>query len=70
MSPTNDPFQPFTGLSTGVPGDPMQDVLALQTFGGGDDELSFATTDCPVTGTCSDTGICPNTTICPKTRVC
>ena len=60
MDPFNNPLDPFAG----VPGDPMDDVLSLQSVDQSVDEGFASITDGCTTNTCrSDTNTC-NTTGC------
>ncbi len=65
-----NPLDPFGG--TGVPGDPMEDVLSLQTMGDRAGETGFLkVTDTCSTGTCgSDTSGCSTGTCSGNTSNC
>lgn len=67
----NNPMDPFGGA--GMPGDPMEDVLSLQTLGGEAESLQLVAkvTDTCSTGTCgSDTSGCSTGTCSGNTSGC
>jgi hypothetical protein len=50
-------------------GNPMEEVLLLQTFGRPDVGID-STGTCSDTGTCTNTGTCCNTGTCNNTSTC
>lgn len=64
-----NPMDPFGGA--GVPGDPMEPVLSLQTMGDNSDSLMLKVTDTCSTGTCGgDTSGCSTGTCSGDTSGC
>jgi len=69
MNPYTNLLDPFGG--GGVPGDPMERVLSLQTYALSDDGGTAGNTgNCTNTGNCGDTTICTDTTVCGNTTSC
>lgn len=63
MNPFGNPF--------GIPGDPMEQVLSLQSFSGdepGDGEA--ASNQCSGSNSCSGSNICTNSNSCKNSNEC